>query len=203
MRTSDHITCTDLPCSDIKSHAYIVPAQDIDPEKIRIIMISEATPEDPKDYFYEPGGPGYLQTTLQAFHDAGQAVASMSDILKKGIYLTTAVKCAKTGYSISTETIKKCSYLLEKEIGLFPGTSVFLLMGDVAIRSINYITKRKDGVKAIPDGSTYKIRNNRFFLNDTRFIPSYLQTGGNYLIEKSKRRMIAEDIKQACEDVFT
>jgi uracil-DNA glycosylase len=29
--------------------------------------------------------------------------------------------------------------------------------------------------------------------------PSYLQTGKNYLIEKAKRKMIAEDIKEAME----
>jgi len=32
-----------------------------------------------------------------------------------------------------------------------------------------------------------------------RVFPTYLQTGGNYLIEKSKRVMIAEDLKEAFE----
>jgi len=31
----------------------------------------------------------------------------------------------------------------------------------------------------------------------TRVFPSYLQTGGNYLIEQSKRAMIAEDLREA------
>ncbi len=197
MRASDHITCADLPCSDVRRETCIVPARDIDPEKIRIIMISEAAPEDPKDYFYAPGDPGYLRTTLQAFHDAGQMVSSMDDILQKGIYLTTAVKCAKTRYAIHPETIETCSHLLETEVGLFPNVRVVLLMGDTAIRSMNHIAKRSDGTRVIPPGSTYKIRKGQFHYRDKRVFPSYLQTGGNYLIEKSKRKMIAEDLREA------
>jgi hypothetical protein len=33
-----------------------------------------------------------------------------------GVYLTTAVKCAKTGYGIETTTIQACSCLLEQEL---------------------------------------------------------------------------------------
>jgi len=72
-------------------------------------------------------------------------------------------------------------------------------MGDVAIKAMNYIARRDIGKAVIPGGSTYKIRKNQFFYGATRVFPSYLQTGKNYLIEKSKRRMIAEDIKAAFE----
>ena len=197
MRTSDHVSCKSFPCGDVNAGAYIVPAEDIDPGRIRIIMISEAAPPDPRDYFYASGDPSYLRTTLMAFRDAGFDAAGMRDIVGRGIYITTAVKCAKTGYAIAPGTIQDCSLLLQKEIALFPRVSVFLLMGDVAIRSMNYITKRQEGVRVIPSGSTYKIRKEQFRLQDRRFFPSYLQTGGNYLIEKSKRRMIAEDIREA------
>ena len=36
-------------------------------------------------------------------------------------------------------------------------------------------------------------------LDGIRVLPSYLQTGKSYLIEKSKRRMIAEDLRTALE----
>jgi uracil-DNA glycosylase len=61
----------------------------------------------------------------------------------------------------------------------------------------NYIWKRQTGRKIIPSGSTYKIRKGKFHFEEKRVFPSYTQTGKNYLIEKSKRRMIAEDIKEA------
>jgi uracil-DNA glycosylase len=72
-----------------------------------------------------------------------------------------------------------------------------MLMGDFAIKAINYISKRVYGKKAIPIGSTYKIRGNDYFFGDVRVFPSYLQAGPAYFIEQSKRRMIKEDLKQA------
>ena len=62
---------------------------------------------------------------------------------------------------------------------------------------MNYIAKKKTGNRIIPSGSTYKIRKDKFFYNDVKVFPTYLQTGKSYLIEKSKRTMIAEDIKTA------
>jgi uracil-DNA glycosylase len=72
-------------------------------------------------------------------------------------------------------------------------------MGGTAIKALNCIAKRKTGKRIIPTGSTYKIRKNKYFYNQLRVFPSYLQTGKSYLIEKSKRKMIAEDIKTALE----
>jgi len=64
----------------------------------------------------------------------------------------------------------------------------------VAITAINYIAKRAGQGRAIPAGSTYKIRNQEFYLQGKRALPSYLQAGPSFFIEKSKRKMIAEDI---------
>lgn len=36
-------------------------------------------------------------------------------MLALGIYLTTAVKCGKTGYTVPTRTVRACSLLLEAE----------------------------------------------------------------------------------------
>jgi uracil-DNA glycosylase len=114
-----------------------------------------------------------------------------------GVYLTTAVKCGKTGYGIKANTIKECSFILEREIALFPDVKVFMLMGDVAIKAINYIAKRAGEGRVIPAGSTYKIRAKEYFFHGSRVFPSYLQAGPSFFIEKSKRRMIAEDIAAA------
>jgi uracil-DNA glycosylase len=170
---------------------------DLNPNKISIILISEAAPASQRDYYYERGNPLFAQTTVQAFNDAGLEVSSVKDILRLGVYLTTAVKCSKNGYGISTTTIKECSSLLEEEIDLFPNVQVYLLMGDVAIKAINTIARRLGQERVIPAGSTYKIRGREYFFQGKRAFPSYVQAGPSFLIEKVKRKMIAEDIAAA------
>lgn len=200
MRPNESVKCTDFPCQDVNKKCYLIPNVEIDPSKIRALMISEAPPEDLGDYFYATKNPFYLQTTVQAFNDAGFNVVNMKDILNLGVYITTAIKCAKTDYSISPKTTENCGLrILETEIGLFPKAKAILLMGDTAIKSMNFIAKRNLGKNLIPSGSTYKIRKGEFFYKQFRVFPSYLQTGKSYLIEKSKRKMIAEDIKAALE----
>jgi uracil-DNA glycosylase len=177
-----------------------VPDIEVESEKIRAMMISEAPPEKAGDYFYAQGTPFYVQTTMQAFNDAGFNVSSMSDVLNLGVYVTTAIKCAKTTYAISPKTIENCCLrILEDEIALFPKTKTILLMGDTAIKAMNFIASRNIGKRIIPSGPTWKIRKNKYSYTQFRVFPSYLQTGKSYLIEKSKRKMIAEDIKAALE----
>ena len=199
MKICDHIKCNDFPCTDIDTANHLVPYKEINPQNMQIIMIAEAPPTNKDDYFYAEGNPFYLQTTIQAFNDAGVNISTMQEILDLGVYITTAIKCGKTQYAISTNTIKNCSKILEEEISLFPDIRVFLLMGDVAIKAMNYIWKRQTGKKVIPRGSTYKIRNQKYYYEEERVFPSYTPTGKNYLIEKAKRKMIAEDIKAALE----
>jgi uracil-DNA glycosylase len=139
----------------------------------------------------------FQRTTVQAFNDAGANVSSIRDVVARGIFLTTAVKCGKTGYGIQAGTIKECSLILEKELALFPKVKVLMLMGDVAIKAINYIAQRAGEKRVIPAGSTYKIRGEKYFFRGMRVFPSYLQAGPSFFIEKSKRRMIAEDIANA------
>jgi uracil-DNA glycosylase len=160
-------------------------------------MISEAAPENPNDYYYAGSKALFQQTTVQAFKDAGADVSSVRDILNLGVYLTTAVKCGKKGYGIQTSTIQECSRLLEKELALFPNVKVLMLMGDVAIKALNYIARRTGEKRVVPPGSTYKIRGQKYFFRGMRVFPSYLQAGPSFFIEKSKRRMIAEDISSA------
>jgi uracil-DNA glycosylase len=199
MIMSNHVGCEDFPCIDIDKSCYTIPKIDLNPAKTKVIMISEAPPQNVEDYFYASKNPFYLQTTIQAFDQAGASVSSMKDILDLGIYITTAVKCGKTKYSVSSQTIKNCSEILEREIKLFPHVKAFLLMGDVAIKALNYIAKRDTGKRVIPSGSTYKIRKDTYYYKGMRVFPSYLQTGKSFLIEESKRKMIAEDIRVALE----
>ncbi|PJH76611.1 MAG: uracil-DNA glycosylase [Anaerolineae bacterium CG_4_9_14_0_8_um_filter_58_9] len=201
MKAGNYIQCTDFPCLDTRRESYLVPAVDIDPAKVSILLISEAAPENPADYYYAGENALFAQTTVLAFQDAGAKVQSVEDILDLGVYLTTAVKCGKTGYGIATATIQNCSYMLEKEIALFPNVKVYLLMGDVAIKAVNVIAKRNGEPRVIPAGSTYKIRGGEFAFRGARAMPSYVQAGPAFFVEKVKRRMIAEDIKQALKIV--
>ncbi len=197
MRVSESVRCVRFPCADVKRECYAIPNVDLRPQDVSIIMISEAAPADPADDYYAGGNSLFEQTTVQAFKDAGADLASIQDILGLGVYLTTAVKCGKTGYGIKPSTIEACSLLLEKELALFPNVKVFMLMGDVAIKAINYIAKRAGEGRVIPAGSTYKIRGQEYFFQGKRAFPSYLQAGPSFFIEKSKRKMIAEDIAAA------
>ncbi len=194
MRISECAKCEDFPCVDVRHDCYIIPNVDLKADNISMVMISEAAPANPEDYYYAKGDPLFQQTTVQAFNDAGADVSSIQDILDLGVYLTTAVKCGKTGYGIKAGTIRECSLILEKELALFPDAKVFMLMGDVAIKAINYIAKRAGEERVIPAGSTYKIRGKEYFFRGKRAFPSYLQAGPSFFIEKSKRRTIAEDI---------
>jgi len=201
MQASQCVACKSFPCTDVRHECYIVPGIDVKPEAISIVMISEAAPANLADYYYAGGDALFAQTTAQAFKDAGANVSSMLDIVGLGVYLTTAVKCGKTGYGIQASTIAECSLILEKELALFPNVQAFMLMGDVAIKAINDIARRAGQARVIPAGSTYKIRGQEYFWRGKRAFPSYLQAGPSFFIEKSKRAMIAQDIAAALKIV--
>jgi len=197
MKPASLIQCIDFPCLDTRWESYLVPNIDIDPACVSILLISEVSPESLADHYYAGPNALFARTTVLAFQDAGAKVQSVQDILGLGVYLTTAIKCGKTGYGIATDTIQHCSHLLEEELALFPNVKVYLLMGDVAIKAINMIAKRNGEPRVIPAGSTYKIRGGKFTFHGARALPSYVQAGPAFFVEKAKRRMIAEDIKKA------
>jgi uracil-DNA glycosylase len=201
MRIDKLIACSGFPCTDVDHECYTVPGIDVHPERIRTVMISEAAPASASDRYYAGGDSLFEKTTLQAFKDAGAKVSSFQAILDLGVYLTTAVKCGKTAYGLETKTVKQCSLILEKELALFPNVQVLMLMGDVAIKAVNEIARRAGEPRVIPAGSTYKIRGAEYRFRAVRALPSYLQAGPSFFIEKSKRRMIAEDIALALKVV--
>lgn len=172
---------------------------DIHPESIRAILINEVVPENPDDDFYGKTGKMYLSTTLPLFKRAGFEANGINDILNSGVYITNAVKTPKSGYAIEKSEMEKSLAWLEKEISLFPNVRVIMLMGDVAKKMFNQITKKHTKKNAVPSGATYKIRQTPFFVGSIRVMPSYIITGGNILIEKSKCAMIEEDLKAMSE----
>jgi uracil-DNA glycosylase len=193
---SEYINCSGFPCVDVDHSQYLIPTLETDPSKITTIVISEAAPPDSQDHYYASEGASFANTTLSVFQTAGFDVKEFSDLLEMGIYCTPAVKCGKTGYAIKAATIKNCSLILEEELALFSNVKAYMLMGDVAIKAANYINKRQTGERAIPAGSTYKIRGGSYtFLGKPAF-PSYLQVGPSFGIEKSKQRMIVEDLQR-------
>lgn len=112
MKPSRYMGCNDFPCGDQYEPSH--------PSEIALIMLSECAPADPNDDYYVNGEPLFAKTTLQVFRDAGEHASSMDDLIKMGVYLTTTIKCAKHGALVPKKMIANCSYLLEKEIALFP-----------------------------------------------------------------------------------
>jgi uracil-DNA glycosylase len=175
----------------------MVPQAEISPENIPMVVISEAVPVESSDYYYSGQESLFSQTTVQAFNEAGVDVDSIDDLVEMGVYFTTAIKCGKQGYTVKAATLNNCSLLLEEELALFPNVKVIMLMGDFAIKAVNYIARRRLGERVVPSGSTYKIRGEEYSFGDIRVFPSYLQAGPAYFIERSKRRMIKEDLERA------
>ena len=186
----------DLPCGDVNKD-FIVPKADVQPGEIRLAMISESPPPNSKDYYYQSSSGSFFGTTQTALGDAGCLVENYADISRKGIYLTTAIKCSKRGYLVKADTLKRCSGILEMELAQFGNLRIVMCMGDFAIKAVNYISKRRFKTLAIPSGSTYKIRQGTYELNGIRYFPSYTQTGESFDVERGKRTMIAEDIRKA------
>ena len=161
-----------------------VPDVTVDKENIKVVMINEVPVLDTD----------YAKTILPLFKNAGVACANSSDLVDMGIYVTSAIKTQKTGYTVDTSVIIAHLPILEYELDMFDNVKVIMLMGDVAKKAFNMIAKKRTKKNVIPSGSTYRIRTDEFYYGDIRVFPSYIITGGNILIEKSKCTMITDDI---------
>ena len=169
----------------------------LDPGSIKVVMINEAVPKNPDDWFYSKAEDAEnRRTAFRLFEAAGLHVNSMDDVLGMGIYITAALKTPKEGYFADPAAIKAQLPLLESELELFPNLKAIMLMGDVAKKAFNLITKKKSNKNVIPSKSTYRIRQFEYYWNDIRVFPSYIMTGANLLIEKGKCDMITDDIRR-------
>ena len=166
----------------------------LDPLKIKAIMINEVVPADPSQDFYGQLDADYLTTTIPLFQKSGLQVKDIQDILHMGVYITNAVKTPKSDYAIEKSSIKNSLPYLEKELTLFPNVKVIMLMGHVAKKAFNMLTKKATKKNVVPAIATYKLRNSKIYYGDIRVMPSYIMTGKNILIEKSKFAMASEDI---------
>jgi uracil-DNA glycosylase len=203
VNVADLVRCDDPACLDVDPGGYAVPPGLVNPDEVTIVMVAEAPPRDPADWFYASDDALYARTTVEAFRLAGADVSTFADVLGLGVYPTTALKCPKLGPAVSRATIEACAPLLEVELGLFPLARVLMLMGDVAIKAVNAIAKRNREPRPVPAGATYRIRGGAFSFRGLRVYPSYLQAGPAWFIEASKRRMVAEDIAAALAYVRT
>lgn len=168
---------------------------DLDPQKIQAVMINEVVPSDSRQDFYGQADADYLKTTIPLFQKAGAKITTIDDILQMGIYITNAVKTPKSQYTIEKNVIEDHLPYLERELALFSNLKVIMLMGDVAKKAFNMIAKKATKKHVIPSTATYKLRSSEFYYGSIRVIPSYIMTGGNLLIEKSKLQMTTEDIE--------
>lgn len=170
---------------------------ELDPQDIRVLMISEAPPANPLDGFYSPNPDAAdARSALQLLRDGGIAADSMQALLSRGIYVTTAIKTPKEGLFVDDAVLSAHQPLLESELDLFPNLRVVMLMGDVAKKSFNRIARARTGKGAIPSGATYKMRSQTFESMGLRVFPSYILSGVNLKIEKGKCEMIADDIRR-------
>lgn len=177
-----------------------LPSLRMDPASIRAVMVNEVVPELPEDDFYGSAPvPRYLSTALPLFRQAGLPASSIREVTDAGIYITNAIKTPKTGTTVPPAMMEESLPVLERELSLFPNLRAVMLMGDVAKKAFNLIARSKTGKSAIPAGSTYKLRGTAFHSMGWRIFPSYIMTGRNLLIEKSKMTMAAEDIQAMLE----
>ena len=184
----------------LDAKALQLPDCEIDPAKIKVIMVSEVPPKTPEDGFYSAAAESdYMRTVRGLFEAGGAPINGMGDILKKGVYVTTAAKSPKDGYAVAPEMLTAHLPLLEAEIALFPNLRVIMLMGDVAKKAFNMIVKARTKKNAIPSGATGRLRHNAYFWGDIRVFPSYIMTGKNLLIEPFKRDCVADDIRRMFE----
>ena len=57
MKIDSQIQCHNFPCMDVKQEVYQIPQIDLDPDSIRMILISESVPKKPGDAIINPVDP--------------------------------------------------------------------------------------------------------------------------------------------------
>jgi len=164
---------------------------------VRLVVISECLARDPADNYGASPGSLFDTTTLEAFAAAGLELGSVADLRALGVHLTVTLRHPRPEGRIGADMIAAAVPALEEELAPFENARAYVLAGDVAIAAINRIARSRSGTRAIPAGSTYRIRGGEYYLDGVRVFPSYLQAGPAWYIKASKRRMIAEDIAAA------
>jgi uracil-DNA glycosylase len=168
-----------------------------DPAAIRMVAVGEALTESGEDFFSAPRDSIFVCNLVAAFRSGGAEIDRIDDVVSLGVYLTVAVKAPKLTARISTGSINEHARSLSAELDALANLRVVVLMGDVAIKAMNAVARQRGQPRVIPAGPTYKLRRAEYRYGEIRVLPSFLPTGRSYLIERSKREMIAEDIRLA------
>lgn len=177
-----------------------LPSLCVDPAAILAVMVNEVVPECPENDFYgNTPAPLYLSTALPLFRRSRLPASSIRDVTEAGIYITNAVKRPKRESAVPQEMIEESLPVLDRGIVPFPESPRRDADGGCSQKAFNMIARSKTGKSAIPAGSTYKLRRTPFHAMGLRIFPSYIMTGRNLLIEKSKTAMAAEDIRAMLE----
>ena len=169
----------------------------VEPTAIRMVAVCEALTESGDDFLSAPRDSIYVSNIVAAFRSGGAEIDSVEDLPDLGVYLTVAVKAPKATASISTATVEEQAPVLAAELDALANVRVVVLMGDVAIKAMNAVARQRRQRRVIPSGPTYKLRHGEYHYGEVRVLPSYLPTGRSYLIERSKREMVAEDLRLA------
>jgi uracil-DNA glycosylase len=88
MNVSELVRWRSFRCEDVARSDYAMPGWLPNPDDVAFVMVSEAPPADPADWFYAGDEALFARTTVDAFRDAGEDVESIQDVLDLGVYLT-------------------------------------------------------------------------------------------------------------------
>lgn len=174
-----------------------VPPVPADPSQVRLVLISECAAPDPNDNYGAGPGSAFDTSTLEAFAAAGLPVASVAELAERGVHLTVALRTPKESPTVPAAQARAAAPVLAAELDLFDHAVAWMLMGDVAIAVVNQIARSRTGKRAVPAGSTYRLRAGEHRLGGARLFPSYLQAGPAWYVERSKREMVVEDLSTA------
>ena len=100
MNIRNHLTII-AKTHHIAAEILHLPDCDLDPEGIKVVMISEVPPHNPDDGFYSSAGqPDYMKTTLGLFEKASVDVKSMLIFCKQSRQSALAAHFRRYGAQI-------------------------------------------------------------------------------------------------------
>lgn len=183
---------------EVQGSAYSVfgQAYPLDCKAVRLLLLTDGYPPDPHHHyiFSDPNTLAW-QNTRGVLSALGVEAASFQQLLDRGILIVPSLDSVVPP-KVMPPQIASAGDRLEALLGLLPNLAAIGLMGDVAIAAFNHMHKRLTGTRLIPAGSTYRLRCQDYFWGVVQVFPSYLYTGKSYVIERSKRKMIAEDMQR-------
>lgn len=183
---------------EVRESAYCVYGQEfrLDCSAVRVLLLTDGYPADPhQHYIFSDPDTLAWQNTREVLASLGVEATSFQQVLDRGVLIIPSLG-GEVPPKVTPLQIADAGHRLEALLRLLPNLAAIGLMGDVAIAAFNRMHKRLTGTRLIPAGSTYKLRRQEYFWGDVQVFPSYLYTGKSYMIERSKRRMVAEDMER-------